>query len=72
MRLRFLQLDISLPKEVLGDQLRPWLLAELEKHGEPLRWCISGVEELFDNDRLCKLRVEAVVIIENLSTTDKE
>ncbi len=67
MRLQLVQLDMYWPKELPCDQLRAWILTKLQKHGEPLRWSLSEVQESLDHDYLCELRVEAVVIVENFT-----
>ena len=57
--LRSLQLRLPWPPDCPVQRLRPWLIAELERHGQPLRWAITAVETAADGSRY--LQLEAVV-----------
>ena len=57
--LRSLQLRLPWPPDCPVQRLRPWLIAELERHGQPLRWAITAVETATDGSRY--LQLEAVV-----------
>ena len=63
MRLKMLELNFKWPEEVSLNDLRPLILDELAKHGEPLRWAIAFVEDSAPHDFCRQLRIEAVVII---------
>ena len=57
--LRSLQLRVPWPPDCPVQQLRPWLIAQLEQHGQPLRWAITAVDVAADGSRC--LQLEAVV-----------
>ena len=57
--LRSLQLRVPWPPDCPVQRLRPWLISQLEQHGQPLRWAITEVDVAADGSRCLKL--EAVV-----------
>ena len=57
--LRSLQLRVTWPPDCPVQRLRPWLIAHLEQHGQPLRWAITAVDLAADGSR--SLQLEAVV-----------
>ena len=62
MRLKFYQFDLTWPKEISLEQLRPWILNQISEMGEPLRWAITSVQASASNSSARKLIVEAVLI----------
>ncbi len=66
MRLKLLQLMLFWPDDVPLQHLRPWLINQLKKHGEPLRWSITRINSSSEGSTpIRQLKVEAVVIISN-------
>ncbi len=63
MKLKLLEVKLKLPKEIPIEGLRPWIVKELIKLGDPLRWSISSIKSLESNETSNQLVVEAVVII---------
>ena len=57
--LRSLQLRLPWPPDCQVQRLRPWLIAQLAQHGQPLRWAITAVDVAADGSRF--LQLEAVV-----------
>ena len=43
MNLEFIELDLVWPSELGIYELKDYILAELKKYGEPLRWAITSV-----------------------------
>ncbi len=64
MRIKVLQLDLTLPRELSLVDLRSWLVDQLRKHGEPLRWAITALDSPFRAESNRKLRVEVVLIVD--------
>ena len=63
MKLKRVELDYQWPAEVSFSELRRWLMQQLTKHGEPLRWAITDVRPSCEIDCFRCLKVEAVLII---------
>ena len=63
MGLKFLHLDLIWPKEVPLEELRPWIINQMNEFGEPVRWAITSITSNDADVSLRKLTVEAVVII---------
>jgi len=61
MMLKCLSLDMIRPENQPIGQLRGWVLDEILRYGEPLRWAITGLEPLANGMQL--VQVEAVVIM---------
>lgn len=59
MRLRRLEQQLSWPQNVPPQQLRRWVVQELEQEALLLRWAITAVSLEPSGDR--RLQVEAVV-----------
>ena len=61
MKLASRRLSLCCPADLAQHQLRAWLLEQLRREGEPLRWAITAV----DRDPAAAsrvLQVEAVLI----------
>ena len=43
MNLEFIELDLVWPPELVIFDLKDYILSELKKYGEPLRWAITSV-----------------------------
>ena len=59
MKLASRRWSLSCPVDLPRHQLREWLLEQLRREGEPLRWAITAVES--DVDGCKQLLHEAVV-----------
>ncbi len=70
MNLDILQMEILWPKEIDVSNLRQWLLKELMKYGEPLRWAITSIEHADCEESLFerKLKIEAVIMTSSASS----
>ena len=62
MRLKSLELQLEWPETLLIQDLRSYVVEELKKFGEPVRWAITSISS---SEPGCtrKLNIEAVVII---------
>ena len=63
MRLKLLELDLSLPKDFPLEQLRSWIIKQISEFGDPLRWAITAIQYPVDDYSFRNLKVEAVIII---------
>ena len=64
MKLQFHQLDlIWAVEEVPLENLRSWIINQINEIGEPVRWAISAMKNEESEPLIRKLIVEAVVII---------
>ena len=43
MKIKFLELDLAWPCEITVIELKNYILSELIKYGEPLRWAITSI-----------------------------
>ena len=62
MRLKSLELQLHWPETLLIQDLRSYVVDELKKFGEPVRWAITSISSS-EPGFVRKLNVEAVVII---------
>ena len=64
MNLEFIELELEWPVELSVCDLRKYILSNLIKHGEPLRWAITSViTHSYDMKSIQKISIEAVFII---------
>lgn len=63
MRLKALELEIEWPKELPVLRLHSFLINNLLKYGEPLRWAITKVKSSNNPHCFRELTLEAVIII---------
>ena len=63
MELNVLELELNWPAEVPVFGLRRWILDELTKYGEPLRWAITRSEPSHEKKILRQLTIEAIIVI---------
>ena len=62
MNLEFIELDLVWPPKLGIFDLKDYILSELKKYGEPLRWAITSVTTHSEKD-IQILSVEVVLII---------
>ena len=71
MSLEFIELELEWPIELSICDLRRYILSNLIKHGEPLRWAITSLStHSYDMESIQKISIEAVLIINEEKTTD--
>ena len=63
MRLKLVELNLRCPIEISPLGLRPWIKAQLQDYGEPLRWAITATQSGIDQNSFRELRIEAVLIM---------
>ena len=61
MKLTFRRLSLISPESCAINDLRPWVLKQLQQEGEPLRWAITSIQRSPETSRVA-LEVEAVLI----------
>ena len=61
MKLAFRRLSLTSPELFPINDLRSWVLAQLQREGEPLRWAITSIHRFPEASRFV-LEVEAVLI----------
>ncbi len=69
--LKFLELEIKWPKDVLVEDLRVLIIEHLEKYGDPLRWAITFVSAFDAKGDFRELKLEAVVVRSNYMQENK-
>ena len=62
MNLEFIELDLVWPSKLGIFDLKDYILSELKKYGEPLRWAITSVATHSDK-KIQIISVEVVLII---------
>ena len=62
MNLEFIELDIDWPYELSIVDLKKYILSELRKFGDPLRWAITSVTTRSEK-KIQIISVEVVLII---------
>ena len=61
MKLTFRRLSLISPESRAINDLRPWVIEQLQREGEPLRWAITSIQRSSKTSRVA-LEVEAVLI----------
>ena len=61
MKLTFRKLLLISPESHAINDLRPWVIEQLQREGEPLRWAITSIQRSSETSRVA-LEVEAVLI----------
>tara|TARA_B100001063_G_scaffold75325_1_gene69556 strand:+ start:1275 stop:1466 length:192 start_codon:yes stop_codon:yes gene_type:complete len=61
MKLTFRKLSLISPESHAINDLRPWVIEQLQREGEPLRWAITSIQRSSETSRVA-LEVEAVLI----------
>ena len=61
MKLSFRRLSLISPELCAIDDLRSWVLEQLQREGEPLRWAITSIQRSPETSQVA-LEVEAVLI----------
>ena len=61
MKLTFRRLSLTSAESFPMNDLRCWILEQLEKEGEPLRWAITSINPSSETSAVA-LEVEAVLI----------
>ena len=61
MKLTFRKLLLISPETRAINDLRPWVIEQLQREGEPLRWAITSIQRSSETSRVA-LEVEAVLI----------
>ena len=62
MNLEFIELDLVWPSKLGIFDLKDYILSELKKYGEPLRWAITAVTT-HSEKKIQIISVEAVLVI---------
>ena len=63
MRLKSLELKLDWPETLVIQDLRSYVVEELRKFGDPIRWAITGISSSSEPGCTRQLNIEAVVII---------
>lgn len=61
MKLTFRKFLLISPESHAINDLRPWVIEQLQREGEPLRWAITSIQRSSETSRVA-LEVEAVLI----------
>ena len=61
MKLTFRKLLLISPESRAINDLRPWVIEQLQREGEPLRWAITSIQRSSETSQVA-LEVEAVLI----------
>ena len=61
MKLTFRKLSLISPEWRAINDLRPWVIEQLQREGEPLRWAITSIQRSAETSQVA-LEVEAVLI----------
>ena len=61
MKLIVRRLSLISPESFAINDLRSWVLEQLQREGEPLRWAITSIQRSSETSRVA-LEVEAVLI----------
>ncbi len=72
VRLKVIQLYLEWPADLSLADLRLWILTELKKQGDPLRWAITTINPAQVNESGKQLKIEAVVMIPGTSGLDSD
>ena len=62
MNLEFIELELEWPSELSIFELKKYVLSNLIKHGEPLRWAITSLTN-HSGTATQKISIEAILII---------
>ena len=62
MNLEFIELDIAWPSKLGIFDLKDYILSELKKYGEPLRWAITSLTT-HPEKKIQLISIEVVLII---------
>ena len=62
MNIELKEVDIDWPSEISIFELKNYILSELIKYGEPLRWAITSLSN-YSGKKTQRICVEAVLII---------
>ena len=63
MRLKSLEVQLDWPETLLIQDLRSYVLEELRKFGDPIRWAITSISASSEPRCTRQLNIEAVVIV---------
>ena len=61
VKLMFRRMSLTSPESLPANGLRSWVLEQLRREGEPLRWAITSIDRSPETSRTA-LEVEAVLI----------
>ena len=61
MNLEFIELELEWPNELSVFDLRNYILSQLIRYGEPLRWAITSLST-YSGESIQKISIEAVLI----------
>ena len=61
VKIIFKRLSLTAPESFAMSGLRPWVLEQLQREGEPLRWAITSINGSPGTSQVA-LEVEAVLI----------
>ena len=62
MNLEFIELELEWPSELSVFELKNYVLTNLLKYGEPLRWATTSLTN-YSGQTIQKISIEAVLII---------
>ena len=63
MRLKSLELKLDWPETLVIQDLRSYVVEELRKFGDPIRWAITSISASSESACTRQLNIEAVVIL---------
>ena len=61
MKLSAVDFDLDWPVSIKLENLREFIIANLEKKGSVVRWSIVDIQNSIDSCRMKKLRIKAVL-----------
>ena len=61
MKLMFRRMSLISPESLATNGLRSWVVEQLRREGEPLRWAITSIDPSPEGSRTA-LEIEAVLI----------
>ena len=71
MNLEFIELELDWTAELSVCDLRKYILSNLMKYGEPLRWAITSLStHSYNMESIQKISIEAVLIVNNEKIKD--
>ena len=60
---KLVEINLNFPQDLTILDLRSWVVSQLNKQGEPLRWAITSIQLPIANDLDRQVKVEAILII---------
>ena len=62
VRDKFVEIKLKFPSDLTIVDLRSWVVNQLNKKGEPLRWAITSIQTPINNGLDSDIKIEAILI----------